>query len=1094
MSDVYDNVAELYGGMNSNVLSSKPGERQYFKGVNITCRGGKIRTRPAFNILDLTFNNLTDKHVFEHGKFQGGDVYQTPNATYLICAVSGNVFAIEPETGRTANITAVTGRMDQLVDRLFFCQVEGYMVVQDGSNLAVIIDGPAARKAVPGNNEVPIGTIMAYGHGRLFVKVTPNSFMAGDINLPSTPGAVLRFTETAYLSGGGAFSLPGSLGEITAMTFVQHFETGSGQGPLVVFGKRGFETFDVFTPRSFWTDQDIGKVQLQGDGCSSASGVTVANEDLIFRTWHGLSSYLLTRELLPNRTLVDMSAEMMAYEEQETSWMRPFSSMVFFDNRILFTVVGEKIDAETLEGEAVDDYRFKAIGSLDVQPLTGITQNQVYPNGVYDGIWTGINPTALVAGNFDDVERCFVFGKTNDGINTVHEIGNSSGHDCDMNPIQCRLYLRALSFFDFSKGIPSSAIYNNKTVNRAHIYLDGVEDDVDFILYGKPDHRSQFTRLSTMSVRAPTVYSPPPHTIVESGIAQGRAKYAFPDLIPRQGDPIFDLDVLTGYEFEFCVEWAGLVCLTRLGFEAVTIDEIARIGDETEGKLLPPADLDDFGYQSGCRHLLDLVISSPPLYWYLAVDGTWTPEVDVWFFPDDGGDAVPVGAHEGFSNGPGIITIRGGGGGGGGGGEGWQPPGPGFPPQPPWTPPNPRWWPPPPPNPPVPPVNPIKGKPPIVPIPPPDPLDPEPPGGGNDDPHLVLEVQAPAQVGVGQTFQVGLIMWLYWNGLCARYMGALPSIINLALNPANGVTINGGVKTVTWVNGGAVITGLVCTGGVMPVTDIGMEVTVGCGGLPIVGVDMMQVKAGPPLMAANTPVALWTTTAGIHGIWEDITLTNASMGSFLKWTAAIIADTSGQLALSKAAYSGLGLQGSETIVLSLTVMPAAGVYAATVRFTDSEGVLPNVDVTVNLTVVEVYVGTVPVRTVGRGLGWGYDPPPGTPINELRNMTYHGPNNWYSDTTHLEVYQLQYLVASPAWGVYGVWSGVGWYVRWGWDATYWHDPAYPDPNIWYKVAVTFDPATGCPMGTAGSNRQHVDYGSGGGFVSVEENTSTFGPGV
>jgi hypothetical protein len=1056
MSDVYDNVAELYGGMNSNVLSSKPGERQYFKGVNITCRGGKIRTRPAFNILDLTFNNLTDKHVFEHGKFQGGDVYQTPNATYLICAVSGNVFAIEPETGRTANITAVTGRMDQLVDRLFFCQVEGYMVVQDGSNLAVIIDGPAARKAVPGNNEVPIGTIMAYGHGRLFVKVTPNSFMAGDINLPSTPGAVLRFTETAYLSGGGAFSLPGSLGEITAMTFVQHFETGSGQGPLVVFGKRGFETFDVFTPRSFWTDQDIGKVQLQGDGCSSASGVTVANEDLIFRTWHGLSSYLLTRELLPNRTLVDMSAEMMAYEEQETSWMRPFSSMVFFDNRILFTVVGEKIDAETLEGEAVDDYRFKAIGSLDVQPLTGITQNQVYPNGVYDGIWTGINPTALVAGNFDDVERCFVFGKTNDGINTVHEIGNSSGHDCDMNPIQCRLYLRALSFFDFSKGIPSSAIYNNKTVNRAHIYLDGVEDDVDFILYGKPDHRSQFTRLSTMSVRAPTVYSPPPHTIVESGIAQGRAKYAFPDLIPRQGDPIFDLDVLTGYEFEFCVEWAGLVCLTRLGFEAVTIDEIARIGDETEGKLLPPADLDDFGYQSGCRHLLDLVISSPPLYWYLAVSGTWIIDVPpgtiAWFTSDDGltqfevEDGVQYTGTGGvrFYSNP-IIP----------GDDSWKDmPGPWVPPASPLGPsgPAPAW------TPDFKGVSFVK----VLPDGTKDPQPPQnvvvndgfindqPPDGGSDSPYLGLIVDAPAQVGVGQTFQVGLTMNIYFKGLGSRYMGALPSTVSVTLDPANGISMNGGVKTVTWLNGGAVITGLVCTGGVMPVTDVGVEVTVGCGGLPILGVDMMQVVSGPPTMAANTPVALWTTTAGIHGIWEDITLTNASMGSFLKWTAAIIADTSGQLALSKAAYSGLGLQGSETIVLSLTVMPAAGVYAATVRFTDSEGVLPNVDVTVNLTVVPVYMGA---------LSWHYvydnpmDPDPGQ-----RHFDKSGTINYKAEAAPW----LRWNPSTDVWLTNIHYKRPGGINDWSVYARTWNQAVYTYFDFTGKV--TFNPATGAPIGS------------------------------
>jgi len=1037
MSDVYDNVAELYGGMNSNVLSSKPGERQYFKGVNITCRGGKIRTRPGFNILDLTFNNLTDKHVFEHGKFQGGDVYQTPNATYLICAVSGNVFAIEPETGRTANITAVTGRMDQMVDRLFFCQVEGYMVVQDGSNLAVIIDGPAARKAVPGNNEVPVGTIMAYGHGRLFVKVTPNSFMAGDINLPSTPGAVLRFTETAYLSGGGAFSLPGSLGEITAMTFVQHFETGSGQGPLVVFGKRGFETFDVFTPRSFWTDQDIGKVQLQGDGCSSASGVVVANEDLIFRTWHGLASYLLTRELLPNRTLVDMSAEMMAYEEQETSWMRPLSSMVFFDNRILFTIVGEKIDAETLEGEAVDDYRFKAIGSLDMQPLTGITQNQVYPNGVYDGIWTGINPTALVAGNFDDVERCFVFGKTNDGINTVHEIGNSSGHDCDMNPIQCRLYLRALSFFDFSKGIPSSAIYNNKTVNRAHLYLDGVEDDVDFILYGKPDHRSQFTRLSTMSVRAPTVYSPPPHTIVESGIAQGRAKYAFPDLIPRQGDPIFDLDVLTGYEFEFCVEWSGCVCLTRLGFEAVTIDEIARIGDETEGKLLPPADLDDFGYQSGCLHLRDMALSVPPLVWYLGVAGTWTPDVDVWFYPDDGSGPifVPAGTE---TTGDGVIVvvdpdIP----------DDWDIAPPGwFPPVTPWTPPDPRDWPPPDPDEPTVPV--IPGQPPLPKIPLPKPEE------GDWFPGVTVEIYEADGVTVTDTIQRGTVhkvrlrafKYFTYNGTtyCKPWTD-IPAGLNayIALRTYGGGDfpvvagdefLIANTCPVLWDANGEVLIDGVVNGGALPQNDVNVEAYISYPGAPT---NIMWAGRGPIHIVPSTlvadmvvaPIAPATTTFNVTVGGASQTqhwgVANTVVGTYLQWKVTLInvdAALAGLITTAPSQYSGMGVAGGMLDDVAVTVSPTAGpgTYAATLHFaaTIGDGTVLTQDVVLSVVVATdippLFPGVPPLANTYQIRFDGVMPPPGGVV-----LTYDGIVTWWANPGTL--YQVVYeptLYGGPCW--------------------------------------------------------------------------------
>jgi hypothetical protein len=240
----------------------------------------------------------------------------------------------------------------------------------------------------------------------------------------------------------------------------------------------------------------------------------------------------------------------------------------------------------------------------------------------------------------------------------------------------------------------------------------------------------------------------------------------------------------------------------------------------------------------------------------------------------------------------------------------------------------------------------------------------------------------------------------------------------------------------------------------MPVTDVGMQVSVDCGGLPILGVDPMQVLAGPPTMAANTPVTLQTTTTGVHGTWEDIVLTNASAGSFLKWTAAVLAPNAAGISLSKSAYTGNGLAGvgSETINLTSTIL-VAGTYMSTVRFTDSEGVLPDVDVTVNLTVVPPFTGPLPC--VANGMDQGVPK-----VNEDNHFHYSSTNRWAAA-----------ILRSPEFQTVGYWASSSGLI----DPTKYTGPGWYGnfmKGLWpsgskvttIKFAATFDPSDGHPKGT------------------------------
>lgn len=597
---VYDNIDNLFGGMNGNLLSSIIGGKQYLRGVNITCRGGIIRTRPGFVPITLYFNNATDERVFTLGKWQGASIYHSNFGTYIIAAVSGNVFMIDVDTGVVANATATTGRFNEIQDRLYFCQVEQFFIIQDGVNLPMIIDGGTVSLAprTGTDNFVPTGTIMAYGHGRLFIKVGFNQFVAGDINQPTLPQNVLKFTET--LAKGDTFGLPKDLGAITGMTFSQNFDSSDGQGPLVVMCQNGSDTFAVYNPRDFWLTNDISRVQLRGVGSASPDCLVVTGDDLFFRSYTGLASYNLFKT--SDRRYQDMSEELYPFETLETIWARTLCSGALFDNRVLFTMVAEKVNAKTIGGDDIDDFRFKALGVLDLAPLNGLSEAAKSRLSVYDGVWTGPCPTTILTGNFEDEPRCFVFGKTDGGLNVLYELGTEPANDCEDTKVNCRLYPKYNRFFAYPPGgNPVEQTFTFKRLERAAMYVSRFEGTVDFKLLVRPDGRTDFKQISEMTIRSPMVDAEPPYKDITGGVAQARAKITFPQFKEDMGDPVKGINILRAYEYEFCFEWDGIAEIRRISLEATAQDRAPDF-DPDKNKILPVTQRDDLAYRISCPH------------------------------------------------------------------------------------------------------------------------------------------------------------------------------------------------------------------------------------------------------------------------------------------------------------------------------------------------------------------------------------------------------------------------------------------------------------------------------------------------------------
>lgn len=236
---------DFSGGMDSSKSPNLIGANAVSRAVNVTFRGGTPTTRPGFQQLILA-NAVEEANLgldfFVNGLFQGAFYYQDRRAGYnpsLFCVMSGHVIKIDLGTyevqrlfpvveapdiisgsqyiiksigsttwttyGASTNNIGVTfisnttggagtgtaystGPMN-IYDDCYFVQAENFLIIQDGTSTPRIWDGDnlwLSGKG-PANStgkiaQIPIGTTMAYGQGRLFVTNTARtSGTAGDL-------------------------------------------------------------------------------------------------------------------------------------------------------------------------------------------------------------------------------------------------------------------------------------------------------------------------------------------------------------------------------------------------------------------------------------------------------------------------------------------------------------------------------------------------------------------------------------------------------------------------------------------------------------------------------------------------------------------------------------------------------------------------------------------------------------------------------------------------------------------------------------------------------------------------------------------------
>lgn len=504
-------------------------------------------------------------------KIEVGLPFKVAGATYTLDSKSGLSLVATNIDGVPTTVVASGAQVvfldvnSPILGKVWMTQAGRFLIIQDGQSKPIIFDGAKVRRSDTTSREVPVGTAMAYGSGRLWVVVNGNQFVAGDIAFgPSgttqygLEDSILKFTENSYLNGGGAFSVPAQAKQINAIVFAYVQNTATGQGPLMVFTDKFVFSCNASSDRDTWqnTRSPIQTTVLQGFGSLSAQAtVSSTNGDIYFRAPDGLRSLILAVRDYGTFGNTPISTEMDRALNGDTPFLLKFASAVEFDNRLLFTVAPVNNTYNAWH---------RGLGVLDFFLISGMGQKSP---PAYDGIWTGVQPYQIIAGDFSDVQRCFVFSRNAEGLTELWEVSKSDRFDNGEDRIMSMLETRSMDFgneFEL-KRLEAVELWSERLAGRTDIDVFFKEDQ--YPCWHPWAHRIQEC----------AAYQ----TCVEN-IADCRALTEFRETYktrvnfgqpPDSDDAADNKPSRLGYEFQLRVEWTGHLRFNKLIAKCMTVEE-----------------------------------------------------------------------------------------------------------------------------------------------------------------------------------------------------------------------------------------------------------------------------------------------------------------------------------------------------------------------------------------------------------------------------------------------------------------------------------------------------------------------------------------
>jgi hypothetical protein len=594
MALVVDGFISLLDGMNSGIAPELIKDTAYSKGINVTSRNGLIRTRPGFvKVAELG-----------SGVFQGAGKWSLNSGDRLVYVLSGRVYSYRLDSGVITDFGVL---LDPMQSVCYFCQVDRWLVIQDGVSRPVVLfeSEISGLDELYGRDAPKVclcpGTIMQYAHQRLHYVtskvhgLTPDpetlpdvvpdlvvpelsgkmQFVSSDVRDIFNPEYVFRMSEHRVLNeGGGGFGTPLELGFITAMGVFRNFASGNGLGALLVFGREGICAFDVSIQRSQWLGSgvNIAQVLYVGAGTESPFSVVSANDDVFYLD----AQYMLRTVRYDKSKLAGsggvlsntpLSNEMRYFVDKSAKEYLPWASAALHENRISWTMCG-----------AAGPY-FKALGVLDLAQVYGIGGAD---SPSFDGVWTGFKFLREITARYAKNERLYVFVKsTNDTVSLLYNDA-SAYYDIGNVAVESQLYTKLMSF--------PKAPADLKQLRFIDIWLSDIYTPVNMAVYYRPSHSSIWSLAAVKSINVPA-----------GGLPQFRRALRFGiDYDSTECDTLTNEKLYNGVEFQFCIKWTGHCAITKGRAVAEVVGEAPAACEEDNIDNIIEVDsglLSDFSYE-----------------------------------------------------------------------------------------------------------------------------------------------------------------------------------------------------------------------------------------------------------------------------------------------------------------------------------------------------------------------------------------------------------------------------------------------------------------------------------------------------------------
>jgi hypothetical protein len=339
----------------------------------------------------------------------------------------------------------------------YMTQADKWLIAQDGISKAIIYDSKDAHRAnLEGDPlttaEVPTGTMMAYGMGRLVVVVNERDIAFGDLygshlDTQSDPAdSIILFTERNFLAGGFDAAIPFEQGAATGLQFFPQLDTSTGNGQLLAFAERGAASFNMAIDRTLWQTSQFQILALLTTGLRGHRSIAAVNEDLWFRGDDGYRSFRQARSDSWGWSHIPLSTNVGQFLDNDDEKLLRFASSIYFDNRMIGTCSPVWNNGRVYHnGMVVVDFDILSSFGTKYKPT-------------WEGHWTigseftsnlpNIKLCQLVTGTFDGKTRAFAFGIDETGYNQLYELSFDDKDDFN-GSIPFELVTRA---FDFKGG------------------------------------------------------------------------------------------------------------------------------------------------------------------------------------------------------------------------------------------------------------------------------------------------------------------------------------------------------------------------------------------------------------------------------------------------------------------------------------------------------------------------------------------------------------------------------------------------------------------------------------------------------------------